>query len=90
MLEEAITSFNMTPPIAITESDTLRKMNCFCAGRVPVFVHPSLYRALKLTFPWDIGGISQDGTINTEMGHGSMGEAVGILTPAMFKAGKQP
>lgn len=49
------------------------------------YVHLSLYRALKLTFPWDIGGISHDGTIKTSIGIGSMGKAVGVLTPTMFK-----
>ena len=28
-------------------------------GRVPVVLHPSLYRAVKLTFPPDIGGDPQ-------------------------------
>lgn len=30
-------------------------------------VHPFLYRALKITFPWDIGGISHDDFLKTEM-----------------------
>ncbi|CAE1328539.1 unnamed protein product [Acanthosepion pharaonis] len=59
-------------------------------GRVPVFVHPSLYRALKLTYPSDIGGFSQDDTVENEMASGSMGRAVGVLTPAMFYPEGQP
>lgn len=52
---------------------------------VPVYVHPPLYRALKPTFPSDIGGLSRDGTSKSEMGQGLMGQ-----TPAMFNAKRQP
>ena len=40
-------------------------------GRVPVVLHPSLYRALKLTYPWDVGGLAHDGAINNLMATGS-------------------
>ena len=53
-------------------------------GRDPVFLHPSLYRAVKLTFPWDIGGLAHDGAIT-----GSMNQTVTILTTAMFSPGTQ-
>ena len=59
-------------------------------GRVPVVLHPSLYRALKLTFPRDVGGLAHDGAINNEMATGSMSQTVGVLTPAMFSPGTQP
>ena len=59
-------------------------------GRVPVVLHPSLYRALKLTLPWDIGGLAHDRAINNEMATGSMSQTVGVLTPAMFSPGTQP
>ena len=59
-------------------------------GRVPVVLHPSLYRALKLTFPWDVGGLARDGAIDNEMVTGSMSQTVGVLTPAMFSPGTQP
>lgn len=72
-------------PIMITDNEELSKLKQFCAGRVAVFVHQSLYRALKLAFPWDVGGISQDSSIKTEMGVSSTGEAVSILTQTMFK-----
>lgn len=39
-------------------------------GEVPVYMHPSFYRTAKLTFPRDIGGLSEDGTIKTEIGKG--------------------
>lgn len=41
-------------------------------------------------FPWNIGDLSPCGTIKTQMGHGSMGLAVGVLTPDMFNAEEQP
>lgn len=66
-----------------------KKVSQFCSGWVPVFVHPSLYRVLKLTFPWDIGSLTIDGHIKNEMGQVSMGEAVSLLTPTIFKAGGQ-
>lgn len=55
-----------------------------------VLVYLSLYRAVKLTYPWDIGSLSPDGTIKTEKGQWSMGEAVDVLTPTMFKPDFQP
>ena len=42
------------------------------AGRVPVVLHSSLYRAVKLTYPQDIGGLAHDGVITNEMATGSM------------------
>ena len=59
-------------------------------GRVPVVLHPSLYRAIKLTFPRDVGGLAHDGAIDNEMATGSMSQTVGVLTPAMFSPGTQP
>ena len=59
-------------------------------GRVPVVLHPSLYRAVKLTFPRDNGGLTHDGAITNEMATGSMSQTVGVLTPAMFSPGTQP
>lgn len=47
---------------------------------VLLFIHLSLYRPLKLTFPWDIGGLDFDGLIINEMSQGPMGVAVVILT----------
>ena len=59
-------------------------------GRVPVVLHPSLYRAIKLTFPRDVGGLAHDGAIDNEMATGPMSQTVGVLTPAMFSPGTQP
>ena len=84
MLREANCIFNMPSPLAIFHHQDFRKLRNFCSGRDPVYLHPSLYRAVKLTFPKYIGGISYDGTIKTEMGQGRMGPAVGVLSPGMF------
>ena len=58
--------------------------------RVPVVLHPSLYRALKLTYPQNVGGLAHDGVITNEMAAGSMSQTVGILSPVMFSPGTQP
>ena len=54
---------------------SLKKMS-YGAGRVPIYVYPSFYRALKVRFPMDVGGVSRDV---------SLGQAVGILTPEDFR-----
>ena len=59
-------------------------------GRVPVVLHPSLYRLVKLTFLRDIGDLTHDGAITNEMATGSMSQTVGVPTPAMFSPGTQP
>ena len=59
-------------------------------GRVTVVLHPSLYRAVKLTYPRDIGGLAHDGVITNEMATGSMSQSIGVLTQAMFSPGTQP
>ena len=56
-------------------------------GRVLVVLHPSLYRAVKLTLPRDIGGLTHDGAITNDMATGAMSQTVGILTLAMFSPG---
>ena len=64
-----------------------------CKGlieRVPVVLHLSVYRAVKLTFPRDIGDLAHDRAITNEMATGSMSQTVGVLTPAMFSPGTQP
>lgn len=57
----------------------------FCAGRVPGLFHPSLCRALKLTFPADVGGIVTDGRITTDIGTGSLEQSVGHMTSTEFR-----
>ena len=59
----------------------LKKMMSFRPGRVRIYIHPSFCRALKLKYPEDIGGISWDGRVTTELGTRSLRQIVGILTP---------
>ena len=57
---------------------SLNQMLNNCTGRVPVYVPPSLYRSLKEQFPLDVGRLSWDGRVNTELGTGSLRQAIGI------------
>ena len=41
--------------LAELEHSSLKRCLPFCAGRVPILVHPSFYRALKVRFPLDVG-----------------------------------
>ena len=41
--------------LANTKNAMLKKMLPFCSGRVPILVHPSFYRSLKLRYPMDVG-----------------------------------
>lgn len=57
-----------------------------CMGRTLMFVHPSLYRALKLTFLLDVGGTNTTlGWIDKELGQSNLGQAVGKLLPEYFE-----
>ena len=71
--------------LAELEHSSLKKCIPFCSGRVPILVHASLYRSLKLRFPIDVGGITRDNQVTTELGTGSLRQAVGILTPKDFR-----
>ena len=71
--------------LAELEHSSLKKFIPFCSGRVPILVHPSLYRSLKLKFPIDAGGISRDNRVTTELATGSLRQAVGILTHKDFR-----
>lgn len=48
-------------------------------------LHPSLYRAVKLTYPMDISGIVLEGRMTSELGVGSLGQSVRVLTDADFR-----
>ena len=71
--------------LAELEHSSLKRCWPFCSGRVPILVHPSFYRALKVRFPLDVRGVSRDGRINTELGTSSLRQAVGILTLGDFR-----
>lgn len=84
MNEESNAASNMLLPLTYFNENNVKHLKQFCSGKLPhFFFHPSLYRALKLIFPWDIGSLSLDGIIKTVMGQGSMEQVVGILYPAM-------
>ena len=46
--------------LAELEHSSLKKCLPFYSGRVPILVHPSFYRSLKVRFPLDVGGINRD------------------------------
>ena len=71
--------------MADKEHPSLEHMNTFCSGRAPIYVHPSLYRALKVLYPRDVGSISRTNRVTVELGRGSMGQAVGVLTSTDFR-----
>lgn len=68
--------------IAQIESLELKKLAQLCAGRVPVLLHPSLYRALKLTFPMDIGDTVLDRQITSDIGTSSLGQCDPLRFPS--------
>lgn len=70
--------------MAQIESLELKIMAQICAWRIPVALHPSLYRALKLTYPTDVSGSVTDGRITTDIETGNLGQSVGVLIPADF------
>ena len=51
------------------EHSSLKKMANHCAGRVPVYVPPSVYRALKIRYLLDVGGLSRDNQVTTDHRH---------------------
>ena len=61
--------------LADLEHSSLQKVCNFYSRRVPIYVHPSFYKALKLIFLLEVGGFS------TELGIVSLGYAIGILLP---------
>ena len=46
--------------------DSLNEISAKCTGRIPIYVHPTFYRSLKLRFPYDVGGISRSSRVTPE------------------------
>ena len=67
-------------------SPLLKKAMSICSWRVPVYVHPSFYRALNLKYPVDVRGVSRNSRVSTQHGTSSLKHGVGILTPEDFQA----
>ena len=65
--------------------DSLNEISAKCTGRVPIYVHPTFYRSLKLRFPYDVGGISRSSRVTPELCTDSLRQAVGILTLKDFR-----
>lgn len=66
------------------ESSKLRKLAKTCSEKALVLIHSSLYRVLKLAFPTDVSGIVTHGRVTSNLRTGSLGQSVGVLTPADF------
>ena len=71
--------------LAELEHSSRKRCLPYYAGRVPILVHPSFYRSLKVRYPLDVGGVSRDGRANTELGTSSLRQAIGILNPEDFR-----
>ena len=71
--------------LADLHHQSFKKLLPFFSGRVPILVHPSFYSSLKLRYPVDVGGITRDDRVSTELGTGSLRQAVGTLTPKDFR-----
>ena len=64
---DKVSQINVGVRLVELEHPSLKKIMSFCVGWVPVYVHPSFYQALKLKFPLDVGGVSRDGWVTTEV-----------------------
>ena len=53
--------------IKLAELEHFSLKKCFCSGRLPILVHSSFYRSLKMQFPLDVGGITRDDPVTTEL-----------------------
>ena len=74
-----------TPRIAELNTPRSKKNYLFLFGLGPIYVHPSFHMALKLKYLLDVGGISRDGRVTTELSTGSLRHAAGILTLEDFQ-----
>lgn len=61
------------------------KKEKLCSTKTPVLLTFSLFRALKLTFPTDVGRIIEDEQITSDLGYASPGQYVEALSPARFR-----
>ena len=71
--------------LAELEHSSLKRCLPYCWRRIPILVHPSLYRSLKVRFPLDVGGVSRKCRMTTELGTGSLRRSFGIITPGDFR-----
>ena len=71
--------------LAEMEHESHKVMVTKCTVKVPIYVPPSFYRSLKLRYPVDVGRITRNGRVSTELITGSQRQSVGILTPKDFR-----
>ena len=64
---------------------SLNKMFVNCGGRTPIYVHPSFKRALKVRFPLDVGGLSGNAWVATELSTSSLRQTISNLIPEDFQ-----
>lgn len=67
------------------EGPYLKKLRHICGVMVPVLLHPSLYRTVKFIYPTDVVGIVLEGRITSELGTGSVGQSVEVITSGNFR-----
>lgn len=59
---------NLVPPTGLHTRWSNERIEKILSRIFPVYVHLSLYRPLKLTSLWDIGGLALEETIKSKMG----------------------
>ena len=64
--------------------DEFKNLNRECTGRTAIYMHPSFYRFLKLTYPSMVGGIMRDGQLTNELVSGNLGHTFATLTREDF------
>lgn len=69
---------DMFPKIRISELD-LPELKKLAKGRVPVLLHPSLYKVVNRMHPMDVDGIVLVGRMTSELGTRSPELSVGVL-----------
>ena len=57
--------------LADMEHPSLKVMVTKCTGRVPIYVHHSFYRSLKLRYPVDVGEITRNDRVTSVLGTAS-------------------
>ena len=85
LIQEAVNAF---PSLRMADwtDPSLEPMQKKCRGRIPILVHPTLYRAIKLTFPLDVGRLALNKNLTDYMRSGDMGPSVTSIGPEHFRA----
>lgn len=70
--------------LVISEEERRNKLKQLCSRSTSVLIHACPNRSVKLTFPRDIGKLSQNGSITSEMVRSSIGQGIGLLKRALL------